>query len=104
MVYALGVYEGNSFQRKGAVMVPYVGIAILILLLGCAPTSIVMDQQAKESLSAIKEVKVMYYESPAPVVPIPAGGVVLDIVAAAAEDLRECLVASGLEYQIFAVR
>ena len=71
MVYALGVSkDGNSFQRKGAVMIPYVGIAILILLLGCAPTSILMDQQAKESLSAIKEIKVMYYESPAPLVPI----------------------------------
>ena len=104
MVYALGVYEGNSFQRKGAVMVPYVGIAILILLLGCAPTSIVMDQQAKESLSAIKEVKVMYYESPAPVVPIPAGGGVLDIVAAAAETHRERLDKMGLEDPIFQVK
>jgi len=107
MVYALGVsQDGNSFQRKGAVMVPYVGIAILILLLGCAPTSILMDQQAKESLSAIKEIKVMSYESQAPVVPISNEGVsgVLAIVATAAETHRERLDKMGLEDPILHVK
>ena len=85
-------------------MIPYVGIAILILLLGCAPTSILMDQQAKESLSAIKEIKVMYYESPAPLVPIsPVGGVVA-VVASATETHRERLDKMGLEDPILQVK
>ena len=50
-------------------MVLYLGIAILIVLLGCAPNWILMDQQTKESLSAIREIKVLYYESPALLVP-----------------------------------
>jgi len=106
MIYALGVYEGNSFQRKRAVMVPYVGIAILILLLGCAPTSILMDQKAKESLSAIKEISVMYYESHAPLVPINTEGVsgVLAIVASAPGTHRERLDKMGLEDPILHVK
>jgi hypothetical protein len=38
-------------------MVPSLGIAILIVLLGCSPNSILMDQQTKESLSATQENK-----------------------------------------------
>jgi hypothetical protein len=85
-------------------MVLYLGISILIVLLGCAPNSILLDQQTKESLSAIQEIKVLYYESPAPVVPIPQGGGVLDIVAAAAETHREHLDKMGLEDPILHVK
>lgn len=85
-------------------MVLYLGIAILVVLLGCAPNSILMDQQTKESLSAIPEIKVLYYEPPAPLVPIsPVGGVVA-VVASAAETHRERLDKMGLEDPILQVK
>jgi len=67
-------------------MVPSLGIAILIVLLGCSPNSILMDQQTKESLSAIQEIKVLYYEPPAPLIPVtiaPMGGVIFGAIAVA---------------------
>lgn len=85
-------------------MVPYVGIAILTLLLGCAPTSILMDQQAKESLSAIQEIKVLYYEPPAPLVPISSMGGAMGIVASATQTHRERLDKIGLEDPILQVK
>jgi hypothetical protein len=58
-------------------MVSYLVIAILVALVGCAPKPILMDQQAKESLSAIQEIKVVYYRSPTLLVPPTAAPVPL---------------------------
>ena len=67
-------------------MVPYLGIAILVVLLGCSPNSILMDQQTKESLSAIQEIKVLYYESPSLLAPpIVVAGIVGSAIVAVAD-------------------
>ena len=74
-------------------MALYLGISILMALVGCAPNSILMDPQTKQSLSAIQEIKVLYYESPALLAPpiVVAGVVGSAIVAAADQTHRERL-------------
>ena len=39
-------------------------LIVLAILAGCAPKSIQMDQAARESLSGVQEIKVLYYEPP----------------------------------------
>lgn len=56
-------------------MVGYVVIAALVALVGCAPKPIPMDQQAKESLRAIQEIKVLHYSAPPLLVPPTAAPV-----------------------------
>lgn len=88
-------------------MVLYLGIATFVVLLGCAPNSILMDQQTKESLNAIQEIKVLYYESPAILAPpiVTSGVVGSAIVALADQTHRERLdKMPGVEDPIFKVK
>lgn len=88
-------------------MVLYLGIVTLVVLFGCSPNSVLMDKQTKDSLSAIQEIRVLYYESPTPLVPLGGGAVVsgvLDVIATAAQTHRERLDNMGLVDPILHVK
>jgi hypothetical protein len=65
------------FATKG----PEIVLLTLVILAGCAPKLIQMDQAARDSLITIKEVKVVYDDPPdiqAPLNPVPnLGGMAL---------------------------